>query len=96
MKDLGAIKKILGMEIRRYRDARKLWLSQKGYVEKVLKRFNMNNAKPVSTPLANHVKLFIVQCPKTNSEKDDMSMVSYANAVGCLMYIMVCTRPDLA
>ena len=96
MKDLGAIKKILGMEIRRYRDARKLWLSQKGYVEKVLKRFNMNNAKPVSTPLANHFKLFIVQCPKTNSEKDDMSKVSYANAVGCLMYIMVCTRPDLA
>ena len=25
-----------------------------------------------------------------------MSKVSYANAVGCLMYLMVCTRPDIS
>ena len=56
----------------------------------------MNNAKPVSTLLANHFKLSTVQCPKTDSEKDDMSKVPYASAVGCLMYAMVCTRPDLA
>ena len=35
MKDLGTAKKILGMEIRRDRDVRKLWLSHKGYVDKV-------------------------------------------------------------
>ena len=57
MKDLGATKKILGMEIHRDRDAKKLWLSQKGYIEKVLEKFNMNNEKSVSTPLANHFKL---------------------------------------
>ena len=56
----------------------------------------MNNAKPVSTPLANHFKLSIVKCLKTNFEKYDMSKIPYASAVGCLMYVMVCTRPDLA
>ena len=41
MKDLGAAKKILGMEILRDRVAGRLSLSQKGYIEKVLCRFNM-------------------------------------------------------
>jgi hypothetical protein len=36
MKDLSTVKKILGMEIRRDRDAKKLWLSQAGYMKKVL------------------------------------------------------------
>jgi len=34
-----------------------LWLSQESYIEKVLDRFNMSNAKPVSPPLAGHLKL---------------------------------------
>lgn len=96
MKDLGAAKKILGMEIHRDRGAKKLWLSQKSYVEGVLSRFDMSKANPVSTPLANHFKLSLEQCPKTDSEIEGMSKIPYASAVGCLMYAMVCTRPDLA
>ncbi len=57
MKDLGATKKILGMEIHRDREAGKLFLSQKIYIEKVLERFSMQQSKPVSTPLAAHFKL---------------------------------------
>ena len=56
----------------------------------------MENAKPVSTPLANHFSLFTLQCPKTVEETEDMSKVPYASAVRCLMYAMVCSRPDLA
>ncbi|CAA0816208.1 Uncharacterized mitochondrial protein AtMg00810 [Striga hermonthica] len=96
MKDLGAAKKIHGMEIHRDRGSKKLWLSQKGYVEKVLQRFGMNEAKPVSTPLANHFKLSVDQCPKSDKETQDMVEIPYASVVGCLMYAMVCTRPDLA
>ncbi|KAE8654354.1 Retrovirus-related Pol polyprotein from transposon TNT 1-94 [Hibiscus syriacus] len=102
MKDLGTVKKILGMEICRDRDSRKLWLSQRGYVEKMLERFAMSStklmssAKPVSTPLANHFKLSSEQCPKTNKEAEDMAKVPYSNAVGWLMYAMVCTHLDLA
>lgn len=55
MKDLGAARKILGMEIHRDRTAGKLWLTQKNYVEKVLERFSMANAKQVSTSLASHL-----------------------------------------
>ena len=96
MKDLGAAKKILGIEIRRDRRARKLWFSQKNYIRKVLKKFSMLDAKPVSTPLANHFRLSGSQCPKNEEEIENMSKVPYASVVGCLMYAMVCTRPDLA
>ena len=56
----------------------------------------MQNAKPVSTPLANHFKLSKEMCPKTEEEIEYMSKVPYSSAVGNLMYAMVCTRPDIA
>ncbi|KAK3032119.1 hypothetical protein RJ639_037423 [Escallonia herrerae] len=52
MKDLGSTKKILGMEIHRDRKAGKLCVAQKSYVEKVLERFSMLNAKPSTTTLS--------------------------------------------
>eukprot|EP00253_Pinus_taeda_P020499 PITA_20499 len=96
MKDLGAARQILGIEIFRDRGNGKLWLSQQKYVEKILLRFGMNNVKPVSIPLASHFKLFSSLCPNTDEEKDYMSRIPYANVVGCLMYAMVCTRPDIS
>jgi hypothetical protein len=96
MKDWGAIKKILGMKIRRDREVRKLWLSQKNYIRKVLEKFSMLDAKLVSTPLANYFRLSGSQCLKNEEEIENMSKVLYASAVGCLMYAMVCIRPDLA
>ena len=75
MKDLGASKQILGMRIRRDSKNRKLTLSQCEYIEKVLERFRMKNAKPFSTPLANHFKLSKDMCPKTQEEIEYMSIV---------------------
>ena len=60
MKDLGVVKKILGIDIHRDRATMRLWLSWHSFVEKVLERFNMDNTKPVSTPLTNHLRLSIV------------------------------------
>jgi hypothetical protein len=62
----------------------------------VLERFRMQNAKPVSTPLANHFKLTKEMCPKTQEEIEYMSRVPYSSTIGSLMYAMVCTRPDIA
>ena len=90
MKDLGAAKKILGMEILRDRVARRLSLSQKGYIEKVLRRFNMQNAKPATTPLATHFRLSSALYPQLDEEVDYMSRVAYSSVVGSLMYAMVC------
>ena len=68
MKDLGAPKKILRMEILKERALGRLWLSQSGYVRKVLERFIMENAKPLSTPLVNHFRLSTTQGPKIDDD----------------------------
>lgn len=68
MKNLGAAKKILGMEILRDRTAGILRLSQKKYIKKIVARFNMQSAKSVSTPLAKHFKLSDKLSPQTEEE----------------------------
>ncbi|KAL5745040.1 hypothetical protein ACOSP7_026186 [Xanthoceras sorbifolium] len=96
MKDLGAAKQILGMRIKRDTKSGTLLLSQAEYIKKVLSRFNMQDAKPVSTPLGIHFRLSKEQSPKTEEERTHMAKVPYASAIGSLMYAMVCTRPDIA
>src|SRR4051812_18577006 len=96
MKDLGAAKKILGMEISRDRDSGLLFLSQQNYIQKVLHRFNMHDAKSVNTPIATHFKLSSNDCPSTDEDYEYMSRVPYSSVVGSLMYAMVCSRPDLS
>jgi hypothetical protein len=96
MKDLGATNFILGMEIKRDRANKKIWLNQRKYIEMILHRFNMHGHELVKVPIPIGVKLSTDQCPKTQEEEDDMSHVPYASEVGILMYAMVCTRPDIA
>ncbi|KAD4178669.1 hypothetical protein E3N88_27260 [Mikania micrantha] len=95
MKELGPAKKILGIEIERDRVNRRLYLTQKSYIRKVLLNYSMENSKPVVTPLAQHFKLSKEDCPVKVTEVEDMKGVPYSNAVGSLMYLMVCTRPDI-
>ena len=77
MKDLGAAKKILGMEITRARNSGLLFLSQQSYIKKVLHRFNTHDAKSVSTPIAPHFKLSALQCASTDEDFEYMSRVPY-------------------
>ena len=66
MKDLGEVKKILGMEIIRDRKIGRLCLTQRTYLKKVLQHFGTNEkSKPVSTPLAPHFKLSASLSPKS-------------------------------
>lgn len=83
------------MEIRD-RNSGLLFLSQQNYIKKVLHRFNMHDAKSVSTPIAPHFKLSSSQCPSTDEDYEYMSRVPYSSAVGSLMYAMVCSMPDLS
>uniref|UniRef100_A0A2N9FZT3 Uncharacterized protein n=1 Tax=Fagus sylvatica TaxID=28930 RepID=A0A2N9FZT3_FAGSY len=58
-KSLYGLKQSPRQWYKRDREARKLWLSQKNYFRKVLENFSMLDAKPVSTPLANHFRLSV-------------------------------------
>lgn len=96
MKDLGLAKKILGIQIDRYKKKKKLYMSQEQYIKKVLEKFSMNNAKVVSTPLVTHFKLSFKQCPSTDKEKKDMARVPYVLVIRSLMYAIFCIKPYIA
>ncbi|KAL0537750.1 hypothetical protein IC582_026735 [Cucumis melo] len=95
MKDLGELKRILGMDVKRDKEKGLLTISQESYVIKLLEKYNMSGSKAVSTPLASHFRLSSSQCPVTKQERIEMSNIPYCNAVGSIMYLMICTRPDL-
>ncbi|KAH9651797.1 Integrase catalytic domain-containing protein [Citrus sinensis] len=87
---------VAGMQIHRDRNNKKIWLSQKNYLKKILRRFNMQDCKSISTPLPVNFKLSSSMCPSNEAERKEMSRVPYASAVGSLMFAMICTRPDIA
>lgn len=94
MEDLGEVSDILGMTIIRNRSARTLSLSQQGYVESLLKSYDMSNCKPVSTPMEPGTHL----TPATDEELAEFAASghNYRRAVGSLNYLVQCSRPDLA
>ncbi|KAH9681147.1 hypothetical protein KPL71_026853 [Citrus sinensis] len=67
-----------------------------GYVDKILSRFGMKESKPVLTPLGAQFRLSKQEEPEENAEVEHMKNMPYSSVVGCIMYAMVCTRPDLA
>lgn len=81
------------MEIRKKKE---LDLMQHGRALKVVDIFEMSDAKSVTGPMTHHFKLFANQGPITKDDKEHMRRAPYASAVGSLMYLMVCTIPDLA
>ena len=82
MKDLGEAKQILRMRIMRDRTVGTVKLSEEGYIQKVLSRFNMQDAKSINTPLESHFKLSKEQSPKITEECESMKKTPYASIVG--------------
>lgn len=88
MKDLGEVKNFLGMKIERVVEDRYLRISQRAFLEGLLQRFNMQECKPISTPIECRLRL-----PK--GEESKRSEKPYRELVGCLMYVAMTSRPDL-
>uniref|UniRef100_A0A2N9GZ77 Integrase catalytic domain-containing protein n=1 Tax=Fagus sylvatica TaxID=28930 RepID=A0A2N9GZ77_FAGSY len=87
MKDLGVADVILGIKITRTSDG--LVLSQTHYIKKVLEKFGRYDDSPVKTPIDVNLHL-------TKNKGNDISQLEYSQIIGSLMYIMNCTRPDIA
>ena len=96
MKDLGEASFILGIKVYKDRSKKILRLSQKMYLEDVLKRFSKKNFKMRLIPFRHEIYLSKKMCPNTSKEIECMSKIPYALVIGSLVYAMLCTRPDIA
>ncbi|GKB11963.1 retrotransposon protein, putative, ty1-copia subclass [Tanacetum coccineum] len=94
--DLGEAAYILGIKIYRDRSLRLIGLNQSAYIDKILKKFSMQNSKKGFIPMEVKHDLSNEMCASSDEEKAYMKKVPYASAVGSIMYAVRCTRPDVA
>jgi hypothetical protein len=95
LKDLGEASLFLGNRIIRDRRNKTLKLDQEVYCEAVLKRFEMEKAGTVGMPIEVGEKLSKAD-NATDEELEEMKEIPYMEAIGSLMYLSVCTRPDIS
>ncbi|CAI7895225.1 unnamed protein product [Closterium sp. NIES-54] len=89
--DLGELRSYLGLQITRDRAQCTITLTQSHMVHQVLQRFGFRYSSPQSTPLLTSHSL---SAPPSDESVEPSG--PYPKLVGCLMYLMTCTRPDLA
>ena len=87
MFDLGPARRILGMDIFKDRKVNKLKLSQQGYLEKLIVKFEMKDAKQTKVPISTHFQISAKLWLETEEEMSYMEKVPYSSAVGSIMYV---------
>ncbi|CAI7912222.1 unnamed protein product [Closterium sp. NIES-53] len=87
----GELRSYLGLQITRDRALRTITLTQSHMVQQVLQRFDFTYSSPQATPPSTRHSLSALP----SDESVELSG-PYPELVGCLMYLMTCTRPDLA
>lgn len=93
MEDLGVAKSVVGIHISRL-DTHTYFINQSSMAKTVLKRFGFENLKSASTPLPVTSKLY--RASDEEAEAFAQENKPYRSGVGSLMYLAMCTRPDLA
>jgi hypothetical protein len=83
---IGSLENFLGMQIKCQSNG-SIFVTQEAYTNKILQKFNMVEAKGVSTPSSRE---------ESDNQKDVSGKVPYREAVGSLMYLAAATRPDIA
>ena len=96
MKDLGKTRFCLGLQLEHLPLG--ILVHQTAYIQKILEKFNMDKSYPSKTPMV--VRSLDVEKdqfrPMDNGEEILGPEVPYLSAVGALMYLANCTRPDIA
>ena len=91
MDDRGELHHFLGMEVLRDRKKGIMTIDQRTYLEDVLKRFGMEDCKPVATPMEPNK-----QFSKLREDEEQADEKLYQAAIGSLNYAAIATRPDLS
>ena len=87
MKDMGLADVILGIKIKRTLDG--LILCQSHYIDNILGKFDKDDYGIAKTSID-------VTLHFSKNKEESVSQVEYSKAIGSLMYLMSCTRPNIA
>src|SRR5438477_637300 len=91
MENLGPPKTFLGLNIVRNINTGTISINQMGYIHRMLKRFNMQQAVPAKTPLPHSLPLL-----KATQLDRRCDQLKYTEITGSLNHLVVYSRPDIA
>ena len=87
--DLGPIHYLLGIGVTRDRKARTISLSQTAYIDSLLERFGLSDAKPLAVPADPNIELSKEHCAKTPEDVARMARIPYREAIGALISLRI-------
>ena len=89
MSDLGPIQRFLGMDVRHTENG--LTLDQETYIDTMVRKYNLQDARRCYSPLDPNVRLENGECEDRPADKQ-----VYQSLIGSLMYAALGTRPDIS
>ena len=95
--DLGPCAKFLNVLIICDRPRRRLWFSPRLYISELLEEWNLSSSRPATTPFPSTLPDLSSAPPNSLPDISDADLVpQYQRLVGCLLYLAISTRPDIA
>ena len=88
--DLRVLKYFLDVKIVQNHRAGTIWIGQPTYTEEVMKKFGMENCKPLATPIEVGLKLM-----KGTEDSGYVDKTHYQSPIGSLLYLSMRRRPDI-
>jgi hypothetical protein len=82
---------MLRVEIKQDRHAGTIHMSQRAYIDSILRRYNFDELKPLSTPMDPAIRLTTDQSPANATEHAIMCDKPYCEAVGALNWATLAT-----
>lgn len=96
MKDLGEASSCVGIQVTRDRSVGKILLNQSKYIDSILTKYRINDCNPVKSPTDVNQRLTKEMAFDSSGNAYDMANIPYQEAIGSLLYLVQCTRPDIA
>ena len=88
IKDLGLFRYFLGISVEQVEEG--VWIGQPNYTRELLRRYGMEECKPVGTPMNTSQQL-----TQAKDGEESVDRTRYQSLIGSVMYLSVCTRPDI-
>jgi hypothetical protein len=73
-----------------------VYISQEDYIHNIARKFNLQNAAPVYSPLPLGINFGAIAKPETDDERSEAVKLPYKEIIGSLMFATIISRPDIA
>ena len=94
VKNLGIISFSLGIHFAWGREG--LHMTQTAYIDKIAAKFKLEQSKPLYVPMQKGTKPSLKMSPSNEKQRQEMESIPYKSAIGSLLYLAICTRPDIS